>query len=346
MFLPRRQNYIGLDIGALSMKAVQVQQNGKRVRVEAAAVIPRATGNAPLDTTAIRRVRDVLARQGFKGNKLIVSAPADKLHVELLELPPRHSGAPVDQLARVEMMRLAKLDGNAFEMESWDLPAPPRGGGGTAVMAVAARHADTQSIYETFAEVGLSIEAIDVQACAIARACKPRMNPAGVTPILDLGFSRAVLMFIRDGVVVFQRSFSHCGTSGIQTELTRRLGVDADVAEHLIAEFAYRDSDHASSPSAVLGSMIDRYADALAAEIETSCAYITHRYGDANPETLFVIGGAAGAAGVRDSLKKRLAIEVEPLAPTGLAECSPATMEQCSSALLTAAFGLALYEGE
>src|SRR5438552_8752734 len=104
------------------------------------------------------------------------------------------------------MMRMAKLEGNAFEMATWDLPAPPRGGTGTAVMAVAARHADTTSLCQTMESAGLSVEAMDVQACAIARSCRPRLNETGGTAILDPGFRRAVMMFILDGVVVWIRS--------------------------------------------------------------------------------------------------------------------------------------------
>src|SRR5437763_741542 len=171
MILGKRYSLIGLDMGSRSMKAAQVSRSGTQVRVEAAAVIPYASAETTLDEQGMRRLRDVLHRQGFHGHNLVVAAPADKLHVELLDLPPRHSGAPIDQIAQAEMMRMAKLEPNAFEMATWDLPAPPRGGTGTAVMAVAARHAETTSLCETMESAGLSVEAIDVQACAIARAC-------------------------------------------------------------------------------------------------------------------------------------------------------------------------------
>src|SRR5438552_4094061 len=139
MLFRKRYSFIGLDMGSRSMKAAQVSRRGTQLRVEAAAVIPYPGPEATFDELAMRRLRDVLHRQGFHGHNLVVAAPADKLHVELLDLPPRHSGAPIDQIARAEMMRMAKLEPNAFEMATWDLPAPPRGGTGTAVMAVAAR---------------------------------------------------------------------------------------------------------------------------------------------------------------------------------------------------------------
>jgi type IV pilus assembly protein PilM len=343
MLLGKRHSFIGLDMGSRSMKAVQVAHSGKQPRIEAAAVIPYLADQAHLDEAGARRLRDVLHRQGFHGHKLVVAAAADKLHVELLDLPPRHSGAPIDQIAQAEMMRMAKLEANAFEMATWDLPAPPRGGTGTAVMAVAAKHSDTTELCNTMESAGLSIEAIDVQACAIARACRPRLNETGVTAILDLGFNRAVMMFVRDGVVVFQRSFVHCGLCNVQAELMKRIGVDADVADHLICE---SNSDVASPQAATVHAMIGRYADALTAELETSFAYVNHRYNDAQPATIFVIGGGSTSNAAREALRSRLNVGIEPLSPMKLAECAPSTTEKCTTALLTTALGLALYEGD
>ena len=121
--LRKRFGYIGLDIGSRHIKAVQVARGKSQPRIEAAAVIPFVSPEPALDADCVRRLRDVLARQGFRGNQVVIVAPANKLHVEMLDLPPRHSGAPVDQLARAEMMRLGKLEANAFEMATWDLPA-------------------------------------------------------------------------------------------------------------------------------------------------------------------------------------------------------------------------------
>src|SRR4051794_19224832 len=100
MLFGKRYSFIGLDMGARSMKAAQVSRSGKTARVEAAAVIPYAGTEMTLDEQGMRRWRDVLHRQGFQGHKLAVAAPAEKRHVKLRVLPPRHSGAPIDQIAQ------------------------------------------------------------------------------------------------------------------------------------------------------------------------------------------------------------------------------------------------------
>jgi Tfp pilus assembly PilM family ATPase len=361
MALTRRYGYIGLDLGGNAMKAVQVSRQGAHRRVEAAAVIPYPSVPTAIDATCAERIHDVCHRQGFRGDRLVIAAPEDKLCMELLDLPPRHSGAPVDQIARGEMMRLAKLDSDAFEIATWDLPAPPRGGTGTAVMAVAARHADTAPLYQLFADNGLHIEAIDVQACAIARACRARAHATGTTAVLDLGFGRAVMMFVRDGVLVFQRAFAGCGMNVVHAELIRRLSVDAEVAQYLVDHAGddhgathtgatHSDEAQIAQPQTgqgqVVQTLLARFADTLSAELESSFAYVMHRYSDVQPHEILVVGEGASASGVRQLLVERLGIPLEPLSPAKLVECAASTMEKCSAPNLTAALGLALYDGD
>jgi|SRR5581483_671257 len=344
--ITNRHSLIGLDLGSRSIKAMQVSRARKKARIEATAIVPYATEERAIDAACVRRIRDVLTRQGFRGNRLVICAPADRLHVELLDLPPRTSGAPVDQLARAEMMRMCKLEGSNFELATWDLPAPTRGGTGTAVMGVALPHSDTLQMFNTFEAEGLCVEAIDVQACAVARACASRQHATELSAVLDLGFNHAALWFIRDGVVVFQRTFTDCGTTNVLSELTKRLSVDADVAEHLLTHSGSELTGRSAPQAATVQTQIARYADSLAEELESSFAYINHRYNDSQPSTLLAIGGGAIAGGLRDALSTRLNLQVEALSPMTLAECAPATLERCANPLLTTALGLALYEGD
>src|SRR5205814_8660548 len=111
------------------------------------------------------------------------------------------------------------------------------------------------------------------------------------------------------------------------------------------AVVAITEDRRAPSPqAATVHAMIARYADALAAELGTSFAYVNHRYNDSQPATIFVIGGGSTSGAVCAALQSRLNIAIEPLSPMKLAECASTTTEKCSTALLTTALDLALYE--
>src|SRR4051794_17457208 len=102
---------IGLDIGSRWVKAVQLAGRGESRSLHAAAVLPTPVvpsvkdpvAEAEMLQTIAARLSSQLVRQGFHGRDVVVAAPAHRLEADLLELPPRGSGAPLDDLARVEI---------------------------------------------------------------------------------------------------------------------------------------------------------------------------------------------------------------------------------------------------
>jgi Tfp pilus assembly PilM family ATPase len=346
-FFKSRFSPIGIDVGAASIKAMQVSHlPGGKFRIEAAATIPHASADGKMDAAAVARLTDVLARQGFRGHRVVLAASSSKLTVEVLDLPPRASGAPIDQLARVELVRLAKLESDPFESASWDLPAPARGGSGTALMAVAAKVADTEPLYRMFESRGLYVESIDVPACAVARAAHWRIDPAAMTAVLDLGHSRAGLYMLHAGTVVFQRGLSNSGVHPLKADLAKRLQVDAEVAEHLLNETAIAETAENPRPIDAVKTVVARYADSLASELNSTLSYVGHRYPQSNLETMLLIGGGSRLGGLQPLLGEQLGMKVEPLVSgAAAAACAPHIAGRCVDGLMTMALGLALYDG-
>src|SRR5262245_41350251 len=98
---------IGIDLGGYSMKAVQLDRSRGGWRVHAAVILALPAPNHPLDANTVRMLRDTLHRQGFASDRVVLAAPAAQLEVDVLEIPPRTSGAPVEQIARLELARSA-----------------------------------------------------------------------------------------------------------------------------------------------------------------------------------------------------------------------------------------------
>src|SRR5205823_4093664 len=109
---------IGIDAGGRSIAAVQLDwSGGAGPAITAASIIARqpATPESPLSTTETAALEEVLYRQGFTGRDVVVGIPDHALLTEVLELPPRSSGAPLEQLARMEIARTHKRDPASFE---------------------------------------------------------------------------------------------------------------------------------------------------------------------------------------------------------------------------------------
>src|SRR3954469_22371612 len=134
---------IGLDLSGRWFKAAQASVRGG-VRVMAKAKLTRGVeqgvkgagaatpANAGLKGTDAQVLAGALERGGFSGRRVTVIAPRHLLYTEVLELPPRASGAPIEQLARVELARSNRCEEGSFTLGMWDVPLGPagRGGGG------------------------------------------------------------------------------------------------------------------------------------------------------------------------------------------------------------------------
>ncbi|MCX5662014.1 MAG: pilus assembly protein PilM [Planctomycetota bacterium] len=352
---------IGVDLGRRTVKAVQLVRAGDRWRVAAAAVYPRAAQDGPggpAEEREIDRLCSVLERQGFVGRSIILAAPADQLAVEMLDLPPRSSGAPIDQIARAELARVTKLDPASFEMATWDLPAPARAGAGANLLAVALGREQAEACLDRYEARGLMVEALDTQAWAMARACALRAtkSKAGsavkgstLTAAFDIGWSGALLVLLRDVGVIYQRSLAEGGIGELVADISKETGLSLDAVEQLLAEKSAPGKETpAKENSGLLDApdvkkIVNRYFEAAGAELEASLSYASHRYPESPLDRVLAMGSGAGIAGLCEQFAARLSLPVEPIRPTDLVDCPKAFAKQGGDALATLALGLALY---
>src|SRR5262249_26290258 len=152
----------------------------------------------------------------FEGRDVVACVPDDKLVTAVLELPPRSSGAPLDQLARVELARVHKLEPGSFELACWDLPAPARAGDATHMMAAACPHADADRLLGAIESAGLRVVALDIKPWALTRACAAVGSADGTTVLLDVGEEGALLTAVRQAAPVYERMMRDGGTATLR----------------------------------------------------------------------------------------------------------------------------------
>lgn len=117
---------IGVDVGERCMKALQFSRGGGKWRISAAAGMKREHQGAGITGQEVRRLREQLTESGFRGNRLVLAVPGEKLLTGIMELPPADSGAPLEMLARSELARMHKCDPQSFEMASCRRRRGPR----------------------------------------------------------------------------------------------------------------------------------------------------------------------------------------------------------------------------
>lgn len=338
---------IGLDTGERDVKAVQLDCRG---RIAAAAVFPRSTAGAAIDREEVRRIMEVLARRGFRGNRVVLPVPSEKLINAVLEVPAKTAPSAVEPIARMELARANRCPPDSFEMGCWTLPAATRSGRPGQVMAVGCAHRDADAVLEMFESEGLEVAALDVRASALARAASPFLTKDGaVSAVLDVGWGGSTLVMLHGGAVIYGRLLSDGGLKALGETLRTRLNLEQEVTDYLLEEVglapAQAESDAVNLPQEARNLLIT-HVDALVQELNISFSYVSHEYPDVSLSRVLLTGTGATMPGLAEHLSNVLGVEVPVASASQLAHCPPALLASCASPALVAALGLAQFREE
>lgn len=345
----RARSPIGIDIGGQWIKAVQLAgpaHAGARPAIAAVVRVPRVRPGEDVTDDDAARLSDVLYRQGFRGSRIVLAAAPDMLLSSALELPPRTSGAPLEDIARTEVSRANKCEPDSFEMECWDLPGLGRPGEGTHVMVAACPHAKADALADLFQRNGLDTAAIDTRGWALARGCAPLAGKAGIpggsglSAVLELSWSAGLLVVVSGGVVVFERSLEDAGLRGLHAALHSAHGVDGETAELILGRA------EAGDVAPEVRALVSDYAAGMMRELSISLAYAEQRFSRTPPDSLLLVGGGAGLPGLGEALTAGLELPVRPVRPADLTDVPPFAAAACASPSLVAAVGLAQHPAD
>jgi Tfp pilus assembly PilM family ATPase len=342
---------IGVEVGGRYLNAIQLGRVSGGFGVEAATSIRRSAGDASLTGEEVARLADVLERQDFRGQDVVLALPTTRMMSALLELPPANSGAPLDRLSRAELATTHECDPARLQSAYWELPAPARPREGTSVMAVGCFEDDACALVDVFQDAGLNVVAIDVAAWAISRACAPILSSeAHLAAALNLEWDSASLIVILDEIVVYERALADTGLSRLHGALVNDLDLDADVADYVLREIGLRadleDQDIPTELARAARESVLGYVSLLAPEVRVSLGYAAQEYGKSGVDRLVMVGEGASVPGLADQLSNEFSLTARVVAPTQLADCPERLRATCSAPALTAAFGLSLYQGD
>ena len=379
----KTRSAIGIDVGGRAVKAIQFGRDrfgDGAWRVTAAAEVPRDEVTQPaeagqpnpapqtrptasLTPPEVQRLMGTLERQGFSGLDVVLAVPNERVFSSMLELPPRSSNAPLEQIARMEVARAHRFAPDSFEMGCWDLPAAARATKQTPVMAVACTHADAALVMNPFEAEGMNVCALDVRSAALVRACEPLLaqGTGGITGIVDLGWGSATLSLMHQGVAIYGRTLGDSGISKLYQTLAGRLGLEIEVIDYMLSDSGLAARSGASAahqdgaahgPSHGVrkaktatdaAGLIAAHFEAAVHELQVSLTYAQHQYPDTPLSRLLVVGGGGCIRGVTEHLRRTLGIDARSVAPTDVASCPEHVADKCTSPALTAALGLARF---
>ena len=347
------RSLIGVDSGGRFVKAVQLVRGSGGWRLGAALRLPKSVSGEAGDQAAcgelsrdeVAQLCGALARQGFIDTRIVLAVPEDKIVTGILELPPRASGAPLADIARLELASMNGYDAQQAETVSWDLPPSPHVARATQAMAVACRHADAEAMIEIYEGAGLQVVALDSRLHAIVRACRPHVSPAGITGILELEWDGAVLILLYRGVVIYRWSVGDAAVRHLSKTMADGLGVDEATVVPLMMDVGLsgRQDVESSLRDAVAG-FIRKHVSFLAESIVSPLLYAGQQYPGSSVDNLLVVGHGAAIPGAALHLQSHLAGSVKTIVPADLVQCPDPMAARSRDPSLVSVVGLAQFE--
>ncbi|MEM9373619.1 MAG: pilus assembly protein PilM [Planctomycetota bacterium] len=339
----RSRSPIALDINSWEVRAVQLTGDAGSHTLYRAGILPRLRQpgvSDPIGRDEVESLVAMLRRRGFEGDRVVIAAPPAACASQVLTLPDRESGAPIETIARAEIAR-ARRDGmSGFELAAWYLP--PRGRTEQG-MTVACDHAGLCARLDVFEQAGLETVAVDLEETALQRACDPPTGEpeadGAIDAVLNIGWDVSLGALTLGGVVVYTRRIAF-GVADLIRKLAERTGIDVSDAGRLLSD-AERLDPSIGTMHAATQSGWTRLAHALASEIDTSVTYVSHAYRQAPIGKVTLAGFGANCPAIREILDEVLGMPVRaygsgPEGPGVLRGCSPADRGR-----LATAYGLA-----
>jgi len=344
----RPRGLIGLDLGAHTIKAAQLNPDGS---VHAWACFPRlnalAPGEASLSAPEADRLARVLRQRGFGGDRIALAAPRSVTRAAVLDLPPKTSGAPIDRIARSEMARLHAKAEDKIEIALIDLPRAARATSSTQALTYMCAHDASARILDALEATDYEPVTMDVAALATIRGCfegaPPETQPGEANVVIDAGWGSTDIYVMTEGRLVFERPAPAAA-----------LAIAADDAFHAGARDAeaqlerFARSEGRAPIDNQLRDTLRKAGRIVAAELERSLGFVQARFGIQRCHRVTLVGGGASlleigpmALGSDWSLARARRRDLESIFPQSrpLDPTTPPTCARMATALGLAALG-------
>lgn len=343
---------IGVSFDSRWMRAAQVRRGGAGWEVLAALRLERrgeALGRAlgPADGEVLG---GALRRQGFAGSRVVLAGGPLVVPLMGLDLPPRSSGAPLDQIAAMEVSRAQRLAEGSFSLATWDIPESegrPGRDAQTRVMAAFCPHGVGEELCAALDGEGLEVVALESEAFAAARAMAPLMSSSGNVAIVRCGWDELeVSLVAAGGVPAFHRSIPEQGLSVLYRAIGQRTGFRRDVVDAVLGalhEAKAQDRRQGEISRQEVARCVQDHVQAVAGEVQRSVSYAAGRLGLGEVRGVLLEGEGAELPGLGEAIGGRLAASWRVGHAGALVRFGPGLARLGSCPALAGAIGAAMW---
>jgi type IV pilus assembly protein PilM len=314
MFFDKKKDLIGIDIGSTSIKLVKLKGSKGNYEIECVGIAPLPSeaivDNSLMDTSAVvDGLKSLFNGLGItKLKDAASSVSGNSVIIRKISLAAMSSEALEDEI-QWEAEQYIPFDINDVNIDFQTLEPDDVDPSKMNVLLVASKKDIINDYLSVFAEAGLKLVLVDVDACAVKNAFELNYElvPEDVYALVNIGASMMNLNVVRGGVSLFTRDVQVGG--GIFTEeIQRKMAISSEEAERL------KVSANKSSPAALLDS-IARVNETLATEIRRSLDFYNSNAIEGKITKVFLSGGGCKTFNLIESVAARLNLPVDVLNP-------------------------------
>ncbi len=338
------KNLVGVDIGASSIKVVQLKESRKRYAVA-------RYGYAPLPPQTIvdghvmnrGAVIEALGRL-FTDNKIATRDVAVGVYGQSVIVRkitvPMMSPAELDEQINWEAEQHIPFDIKVMSIDYEVLRKRPEAGQ-MDLLLVAAKKDEINEYASIIREAKLKPLVVDINAFTIQNIFEyiHGLPQDATVALLNVGASISSLNIVARGVSAFTREVTNAGNS-VTEEIQRQMGVPFEQAEQ------YKLAAAAGAVPAQVHQIIASACESLAGEIQRSLDFYLATSGESEIGRVYVCGGSAYLAPLMQAIEKRSRVQAVIFDPLANIAVEPGKVNEqdlrMRAAQMCVAVGLAL----
>lgn len=348
MFRHSNHGWIGLDIGASTIKLAQVVRRGDRLRLEEAAIVPRqiplGDEESQVDTAPVSSA-DELASALASVPQVAGRASAAILPTAVCEFnsASQISGSEAAQIGAIaQELGTLGIDLSHRVFDYW--PGFATEAAKSTVNILSTSRAWSNSVTSDLAQAGLNCQTIDGLPQSLARAVSQvEDSRSSLVGAIDWGHTGATFVLIENGQPVYVRQLKNTPFAAAQRLVTEQLDLQAYEASELLR------SIHLAPPpgtpkdevTEVVEEILEPYLRSVISETKRTLEHLQNigrtlvpkRHVFA-PHRIYLFGGGATLGGIDKYLAGKLNREVRIWSLDGSSSPSVASLGAQAAACL------------
>jgi type IV pilus assembly protein PilM len=315
MFLAKKKEIVGLDIGSSSIKLVELKEGKKGYRLQNLALSPlppeAIVDGALMDSvTIIDAIKDLIGQAKTKTKSAVTSVSGHSVIVKKITLPFM-TEAELEESIQWESERYIPFDINDVNIDFQILGSDAENPDVMDVILVAAKKDIINDYVSVIMEAGLNPVIVDVDAFALENmlAINYELEKGESIAIANVGASITSINILKNNVSAFTRDIFK-GGSQVTEEIQRQLHIDFDEAEKIKV-----GSKMEGTSQPVIQKVLKEASESLAIEIGNSLEFFQSASTYEKIAKLYLSGGGSKIKDFDILLQQQIGIPVEMINP-------------------------------